>query len=218
MRSLLVTKKIEMTYLWTPWKSMEVDEAQNPCLRKSMCYHSEVASIFLIIEICVHQPTWTLCSSWTKLFLVASCLLKPKIRTDSNSLQQSGLLPCPSAGSPSHSHPGNPLIPQRSSARSRKIGQRGECVMQARVKVLNLLAQPLMSPIRTSPLHRWSSLLSSVDTSGVSNKRWSSACLHSCNIEVTASWLFMMITHPPGWIECPWVYGDQLPRRGIDSQ
>lgn len=41
-----MTKKIEMTYLWMPWKSMEVDEAQNPCLRKSMRYHSEVASIF----------------------------------------------------------------------------------------------------------------------------------------------------------------------------
>jgi hypothetical protein len=152
--------------------------------------------------------------SWTKLFLVASSVLKPKIRTDSNSLQQSGFLPC----SPSHSCPRNPLISRWSSARRRKIGQRGEYVAQARVRALNLPARALVSPIRTSPLHRWSSLLSSVDTSGVSNKRRSSTCLHSCSIEATASWLFMTITHPPGWIESPWVYGDQLPRRGIDSQ
>lgn len=72
---------------------------------------------------------------------------------------------------------------------------------------------PLVPPIRTSPLHRWSSLLSSSDTSGASNKSWSSTCLHSCSSAATAFWLFMMITLPGRWIECPWVYGDQLPRR-----
>lgn len=67
-----------------------------------MCPYSEVASFFfafffffLITEIYVHQQTFGHCSSQTKLFLTASCLLKPKIRTDSNSLQQSGLLSLP---------------------------------------------------------------------------------------------------------------------------
>lgn len=222
MRSLLGTKKtetvlsIEVTYFWKPQTSMETDEAQNPCLRMSACHHSEVASIFFFNNWNLRAPANLdpFVLSWTKLFLVASSVLKPKIRTDSNSLQQSGFLPC----SPSHSCPRNPLISRWSSARRRKIGQRGEYVAQARVRALNLPAQALVSPIRTSPLHRWSSLLSSVDTSGVSNKRRSSTSLHSCSIEATASWLFMTITHPPGWIESPWVYGDQLPRRGIDSQ
>lgn len=82
-----------------------------------MCPYSEVASFFfflsvspffffLITEIYVHQQTFGHCSSQTKLFLTASCLLKPKIRTDSNSLQQSALLSLPA----SHSRPRNPGI------------------------------------------------------------------------------------------------------------
>lgn len=102
---------------------------------------------FLIIEIYVHQPTWILCSSWTKLFLVASCLLKPKIRTDSNSLQQSRLPPLPVHPQPmSHSCPRNPLISRWSSAKRRKIGQRWERVVQAGERRVNLLAHPWCLP------------------------------------------------------------------------
>lgn len=72
---------------------------------------------------------------------------------------------------------------------------------------------PPVPPVRTSPLHCWSSLLSSFDTSDASNKSWSSTCLHSCSSVATAFWLFMMITLPQRWVKCPWVYGDQLPRR-----
>lgn len=65
----------------------------------------------------------------------------------------------------------------------------------------------------TSPLHLWSSLLSSSDTSDASNRSWSSTCLHSCSSVATAFWLFMTITLSWWWVECPWVYSDQLPRR-----
>ena len=72
---------------------------------------------------------------------------------------------------------------------------------------------PPAPPFGTSPLHLSSSLLSSSDTSDASKRSWSSTCLHSCSSVATAFWLFMMITLSWWWVKCPWVYGNQLPRR-----